>query len=399
MLTACQSPPRFECTDAIGCISIAPGEPLKIGVMQALSGPMAAVGTDQVRAMKLALAAQNDQFLGHPIELLIEDSQCSAEGGTIAAMKLVADPQIVAMLGTTCSGSATAMVGTMSEAGLSMISGTNTAISLTSLDNQAGEHWQPGYFRTANNDAQAAETAAAFAFTELGLKKAAVIDDGDAYTRSFANAFKQIFTKLGGEIVLDSTIDKGDTDMRPVLTAAALSGAEIVFFPLFSPEADFIVSQTKEIDGLQDAVLMAGGAILTDDFITSVGAAGVGMYIVSAQPVISQGTDELMAAYEAAYHERPHTNSLETAYDAGQLLLHALESVAVREKDSSLHIGRQALRDALYATTGFEGVTGALACDQFGDCSAVEFVVLRFDDPAAGLDGLRSNIVYRTTQK
>jgi branched-chain amino acid transport system substrate-binding protein len=44
-------------------------------------------------------------------------------------------------------------------------------------------------------------------------------------------------------------------------------------------------------------------------------------------------------------------------------------------------------------------VTGRLACDQFGDCSAVEFVVLQFDDPAAGLDGLRSNIVHRTTQK
>jgi branched-chain amino acid transport system substrate-binding protein len=380
-------------------VSIAPGEPLKIGVIQALSGPVAAVGTEQVRAMKLALAAQDDQFFGHPIELLIEDSQCSAEGGTIAAMKLVADPQLVAMLGTTCSGSATAMTGIMSEAGLSMISGTNTAISLTSLADRPGEHWRPGYFRTANNDAQAAETAAVFAFTELGLKKAAVIDDGDAYTCSFANAFKQIFTKLGGEIVLDATIDKGDTNMRPVLQAAALSGAELVFFPLFSPEADLFALQARDMDALQNAVLMGGGAILTDDFVASVGVAGIGMYIVSAQPVMSQGTDELMVAYEAAYHERPHTNSLETAYDAGQLLLHALERAAVRGKDGSLHIGRQALRDVLYATTGFEGVTGRLACDQFGDCSAVEFVVLRFDDPSSGLEGLRSNIVYRSTQE
>jgi branched-chain amino acid transport system substrate-binding protein len=313
-------------------------------------------------------------------------------------MKLVADPQVVAIFGTTCSGSATAAVGIMSEADLTMISGTNTAISLTSLAGQPGEHWQPGYFRTANNDADAAETAAAFAFTELDLKKAVVINDGDAYTRSFADAFQQFFTGIGGEIVLDATIDKGDTDMRPVLRAAALAGAELVFFPLFSPEADFIVLQAGEIDGLQNTVLMGGGAILTDNFVASVGAAGIGMYLVSAQPVKGQGIDELLAAYKTAYHEKHRTNSLETAYDAAQLLLHALESIAIRGKNGSLHIGRQALRDTLYATTDFEGVTGRLACDQFGDCSAVEFVLLRFDDPTDGLEGLRSNIVYTHTR-
>ena len=399
VLTACQSPPRFECRDAIGCITIAPGEPLKIGVIQALSGPVAPIGIEQMRAIQLALSANKHQFFGHPIELLIEDSQCSAEGGVIAAMKLLADPQLAALLGTTCSGSATAITGMIFEAGLTMVSGTNTAISLTSLAGQPGEHWQPGYFRTANNDAEAAETAANFVFNELNLKKAAVINDGDTYTRSFTEAFMQIFTTLGGEIVLDATIDKGDTDMRPVLTAAALSGAELVFSPLFSPEADFMVLQAREIEGLQKTVLIGGGAILTDDFVNSVGAAGVGMYLVSAQPVKGRGIDELLADYETVYHEKHRTNSLETAYDAAQLLFSTLENVAVLDRDGSLHFGRQALRDALYAVTDFEGVTGRLSCDRFGDCSAVEFVVLRFDDPSAGLEGLRTNIVYRSGQE
>ena len=399
VLTACQSSPRFECPDALGCVTLTPGEPFKIGVIQALSGSVAPIGTEQLRAIQLALDARDHQFLGHPIELLIEDGQCSAEGGIVAAMKLVVEHQLVAILGTTCSSSAVAMIGIMSEAGLIMISGTNTAISLTSVANEAGVDWRPGYFRTSSNDAVAAQTAANFVFKHLGLKKVAIINDGDAYTRSYTGAFKQTFTGIGGEIVLDATIDKGDTNMHPVLNAAAQFGAELVFFPVFSPEADFIVLQAHELAALQHSVLMGGGALLTEGFINSIGADGVGMYIVSAQPAHNPAIDALMTVYEAAYHESAQTNSLETAYDAVNLLLHALEKVVVQEQNGNVHIGRQALRDALYATVNFEGVTGRLTCDQFGDCSAVEFVVLLLDDPAASVEDVRANIVYRSTHE
>jgi branched-chain amino acid transport system substrate-binding protein len=37
--------------------------------------------------------------------------------------------------------------------------------------------------------------------------------------------------------------------------------------------------------------------------------------------------------------------------------------------DGTLHIGRQQLRDALYATKGFKGLTGTINCDDFGDCA------------------------------
>jgi len=68
--------------------------------------------------------------------------------------------------------------------------------------------------------------------------------------------------------------------------------------------------------------------------------------------------------------------------------------VAVRDADGTLHVGRQALRDALYATSGFQGLTGDLTCDEYGDCGVARFQVVRLDDPAAGLDGLAANVVY-----
>ena len=185
--------------------------------------------------------------------------------------------------------------------------------------------------------------------------------------------------------------------MHPVLTAVATSGAELVFFPIFQPEADFIVLQAKEVAGLENTILMGGGALLTDDFIESVGADGVGMYIAGPAPLESPAFDELVSAYEARYGESPHTFGFRSVYDATHLLLNAIEAVAVQEEDGTLHIGRQALREALYATTDFEGVTGRLTCDKFGDCSATTFIIVRLDDPAAGLEGLKSNVIYTYT--
>jgi len=398
LLTACQpiSTP-FECTDAIGCVDIAPGEPLKLGVLQALSGGVAPIGVDQTRGIELALATRDNQLLGHPIELQIEDERCSSEGGTIAAMKVIADPQVVAILGTTCSGAATTAAKIMSEAGLAMVSGANTAPSLTAIGGEQGADWQPGYFRTTHNEGVGAWAAATFIVQELGVAKVATVNDGDAYTRGYTDVFEQAFTDLGGEVVLSTAINKGDTDMHPVLTAVAVSGAELVFFPIFQPEADLIVLQAQEVAGLENTILMGGGALLTASFIESVGADGVGMYVAGRAPMEGPGFDELASAYEARYGESPRTSGFGPSYDAANLLLNGIEAVAVQEEDGTLHIGRQALRDALYATTDFEGVRGTLTCDEFGDCSDARFIIVRLDDPAVGIEELTSNAIYTYT--
>ncbi len=96
--------PSFECSDPIGCVDIAPGQSIKLGLLQTLSGGAVAFGKTQLRTMKLAVEEQGE-LLGHPIELLIEDSKCSPEGGITAALKIVADPQVIGILGTSCSGS------------------------------------------------------------------------------------------------------------------------------------------------------------------------------------------------------------------------------------------------------------------------------------------------------
>lgn len=390
--------PPFKCTDSMGCVTVAPGGPIKVGVLETLSGGASPGGTEQVRTIELAVAKRGNQLLGHPIELQVEDDRCSPEGGANGALRIVADPQVVAILGTNCSGAAVTAGKIMSEAGLVMISSANTAPSLTSVSGKRGANWYPGYFRTSWNDTVMGRAAATFAFQELGITKAAVTHGGDAYTKGLTDMFQLVFTELGGEIVLETTIDETDTGQRPMLNAVALSGAELMYFPLSQPEKSaFIVRQAKKVNGLQNLILIGAGCMVSDVFVEATGADGVGVYLPGPAVLQSTANDELRADYEAMYGEPPPSYYHSFAYDAANLLLFNIASVAIQEKDGILHIGRQALRDALYATTDFKGLTGHLTCDEFGDCGGASLNIVRLDDPAGGLEGLQKNVVYTYT--
>jgi branched-chain amino acid transport system substrate-binding protein len=395
LLVGCRSAaPPFECTDAIGCVTVLPAESIKLGAPQVLSGAMAPFGRSNLRAIELALDERGGELLGHPIELQREDSLCSKEGGGTATSKIVVDPQIVGIIGPTCSGAAASAMKVSAEAGLVMISGSCSAPSLTSVGGEPGIDWQPGFFRTAQNDAQSGRAAATFAFQGLGLSTAATIDDGDPYTQGLSDTFTQVFTELGGEVVLSAVVNKGDTNMQPVLTAVARSGAELLFFPVFRMEGDYLVLQVGEVEGMENLTLMSAEGLYQAEWVENVGEAGVGVYLVIPTTPESPARDALVSRYETEYGEAPAAVYYAHTYDAANMLLDAIEAVAVQEEDGALHIGRQALRHALYATAGYQGLTGSLTCDVYGDCGVATFQVTRLDDPAAGLEGLAANVVY-----
>ncbi len=395
LLVGCQPTPLpFVCTDAIGCVAVAPDQPVKIGVLQVLSGDQEPFGLSSLRSIELAADERRGELVGHRIELQVQDSLCSKEGGATAAAKITADPDIIGLIGPSCSGAAETAIRVVSEAGLVMISGSCSAPPLTSVGGEPGSVWRPGFFRTAQNDALSGRAAATFASQQLGLAKAATIDDGDPYTQGLAGTFQQAFEELGGEVVLAAGVNKGDTDMAPVLTAVARSGAELLFLPVFEPEGDYLVLYAREMEELAGITLMTAEGMYLESFIRAVGEAGRGVYMVIPAPPEGPAHDDFASRYRAKYGEEPATPYYAHSYDAANLLFDALERVAVRDQEGTLHIGRQALRDALYATAGYQALTGSLTCDEYGDCGVARFRVVRLDDPAAGLAGLAANIVY-----
>ncbi len=358
ILTACgPSAPAFECTDAIGCLDIAPDEPVHLAYMLTISGATAFLGEDSKGAIEIAIDDRGGELLGHEIVLTGEDSGCNAEGGQTAATKVASDPTIVGVIGTNCSSAATAAVDTISDAGLVMISSSNTAPALTI----EGETWKPGYYRVCHTDLFQGAVAAEFAYNELGARTTATIHDGSPYADQLQAVYAKRFVELGGEVTFAGAINIGDTDMRTVLTTVAADGPDVLYFPIFEPEGDFIVAQSSEIAGLENTTLMGADGLLADSFPENAGPNSVGMYL-SGPYVVGESYEAFLAKWDAKFGGVPPSGFHAFAYDGTNIILDAVEAVAVVDEDGTLHIGRQAVRDYISNLSGYTGLTGALDC-------------------------------------
>lgn len=367
VLSACGGS-AFECEDAIGCVDIGPDDPIHIAYALTVSGATASLGEDSRGGVEIAIDDRGGKLLDHDISFTGEDTLCSAEGGQAAGTRLAADTTIIGIIGTSCSGEARAAMPLIAAAGMVMISPSNTNPDLTNPEHT--DH-HPGYYRTAHNDLFQGRVAAEFAYNELGLRKAATIHDGSPYAESLQQVFADVFKELGGTVTSQEAINVGDTDMKPVLTTIATGSPEIIYFPIFEPEGGFVAAQSREVAGLESVVLMGADGLFADTFPEAAGPAGVGMYL-SGPYVAGDAYNAFLDKWGTKFGGVPPSGFHAHAYDAANILFAAIEKVAVVDDDGTVHIGRQALRDAIYATSGFNGLTGVLACDENGDCATGE---------------------------
>ncbi|MEZ4559847.1 MAG: branched-chain amino acid ABC transporter substrate-binding protein [Caldilineaceae bacterium] len=275
------------------------------------------------------------------------------------------------MVGTNRPARPAAALPIISSAGLVLISPSNTAPSLTDADAEAGGIWQPGYYRTAHNDLFQGRVAAEYAYNELGARTLATIHDGSPYADGLQAVAADVFAQLGGEVTFQGAVNVGDTDMRPILTEIASNPPDVLYFPIFEPESNFIAAQAKETPGLEDTILMSADGSLVDSFPENTGEAAVGMYL-SGPYVAGDTYSEFLGKWDAKFGGSPPSGFHAHAYDATNMLLNAVEQVAQVGDDGSVLIGRQALRDALSSVTDYQGLTGVLTCNETGDCATGE---------------------------
>ncbi len=362
----------------------------------------ASLGVPSRNAIELAVR-DFGMIHGHAVELGEPiDGGCGPEGGRMGAEQIIADPQVLGVIGTSCSGAAVAASPVISAAGLVMISPSNTSPLLTSdLAGNTNPNYHPGYFRVAVNDLYQARAVADFAYNELGLRRMVSLDDGDPYTTALVSAFGDAFSAIGGEVAVSAQIEKGQTDMTSVLAEFATATPDGIFFPLFDEEGIPFAKQAREFEGLEGATLITGAALLDSKFLATPQSEGI--YAAGPETDLSsnvnaitgKSVDEVLAAYSAAYGGFPGTPYWAHSYDATILLLSAIKTVA-RVDGGKFTVDRNELRLELSATSGFQGLLGTLTCDDFGDCGTGRINIyhhtdLNITDPA------QLPVVYRFT--
>ncbi len=377
LVAACGPRPEpYQCTDPIGCVKVAPGEPIHIAYALVVAGPDETLGIDSRNGIEVAIAMKG-KLLGHDIKLTGEDEGCSAEGGQAAGTKLSADPTIVAVIGTSCSSAARVAMPLFSQAGFVVVSPSNTAPDLTEPGNPNNH---PGYLRTSHNDKVQGAAAAKFAWETLGVKKAATIHDGSLYAQKLQEVFAEEFKKLGGTITSQEAVDPNATDFKSVLTSIAAGSPDFIYYPIFVKAGSLITRQAKEVPGLEKVYLMGADGMFSPDVPEGAGDAVVGLFLSS--PDLAAFAAEYNSVFLPKYKELFGTDPISIfhahAYDAAMMIFAAIEKVAVVQPDGTVYIPRQALRDAMYATKNFKGLTGNLSCTPTGDCADPKIAVYEF---------------------
>lgn len=378
LLAACAPAAKpFECTDTIGCVTVAPDEPVHIAYAMVIAGPDATLGIDSRNGAEIAIADRGGKVLDHDIKFDGEDDGCSAEGGQAAGTKLAADPTIVAVLGTSCSSAIRVAMPLWATAGFTVISASNTAVDLTLPGN---ENQHPGYLRTAHSDSVQGTAAAQFAYEKMGFRKAATIHDGSIYAEQLQQVFADEFVRLGGTITAQESVDPTQTDMAGVLTSIAAGAPEFIYHPIFIQAGSQIVRQARETPGLESVYLMGADGMFSPDVVEGSGDAVEGVF-VSSPDFTKFGADyeaKFLPAYQEKYGSAPLSIFHAHAYDAMNMVLTCVEKVAVKDADGTLHIGRQAMRDCMYAIKDFQGLTGNLTCSATGDCADPKIAVYEY---------------------
>jgi branched-chain amino acid transport system substrate-binding protein len=391
-------------TVQFGCVTYAKGEPIQLGTLLSISGSTSFLGLDSQHGVSLAVDhldgtfdGKGGQLLGHPVTLVNEDDGCSAEGGQTGATKLASNTKLVAVIGTSCSSAALGVADKiLSDKGILLISPSNTNPNLTAQ----GTH-QPFYLRTAHNDKIQGAVVADFASKQLHAATAATINDESPYADALAAVFRQDFQKLGGRITDVEAIKSTDTDFKPLLTSIGKGKPSVLYFPDFNPACGLISKQSVGIPGLDDTVKMGSDGCADSSFPGLAGAAGMhNTYLTgpdfSAYLQEDFYKNEFLPAYNQQFG-KPSSSFHAHAYDAANILFAAIKKVAVQNSDGSLTIPRLKLKDAIFATSGYQGITGTITCTPLGDCAtSVTIAVYKANaDPATGATG---NPVFSETK-
>jgi branched-chain amino acid transport system substrate-binding protein len=359
---------------------------VKIGVDLPLSGASVANGQPTLQGIELAVKEWNDAAMGHAytVELNVQDDAVNGvynpEQGASNANTLVADDEVVGMVGPFNSSVARAIIPVTNEFGLAQCSPANTAVDLTKEGSEVYRPAKPdqrNYFRVATPDDVQGPAGAQYTYNDLGKRSVLVIDDTTAFGVGVADSYSTEFEALGGTIVDRVSNDYAvDTSFSADLTAAG-DAFDVVFFGGTQTLGGGQLRRDMGAAGLLNIPLVGPDGI-TDlgkggdegTFITLAGVENsdnVFGTIAGANALELDIAADFNAAYEAEYGVTPG------AYSA---LAHACATVLLQAIDANIGTAADlaALREAVRASiigqdTLWSTVLGELSFDANGDSS------------------------------
>lgn len=343
---------------------------IKVATQTPLSGEQAALGEHIKLGAQLAVeeAAKKFRALGFDLILVPYDDQAKPEVGVANARHIVADQDIVLVVGHFNSGVALPASEIYKDHNLAMISPANTNPLIT-------DRGYPNVNRVCGRDDVQGPVGARLAALDLKLKSAYVIHDKTLYGQGIADTFRHEAEALGLRILgYEGTEERAN--FSPLIIPLKARNPDLVYFGGIYHQGGLLLKQMRE-KGVK-ALFMGPDGVDSSEMVKIAGPHVVGTYYTTvAGPIDSYPASAQFAkAFKSRFGKEAESFGM-YGYDAAAVGLKAIEQ-AIQEAKGSRPT-RSQVSSAVRKIKNFQGVTGSISFDAKGDPVKAKYFVLRFD--------------------
>jgi branched-chain amino acid transport system substrate-binding protein len=343
---------------------------IKIAVQSPLSGEQAALGEHIKLGAQLAVEEATKSFkaLGFDLVFVPYDDQAKPEVGVANARNVVADPDVLVLVGHFNSGVALPASEVYKDAMLVMISPANTATEIT-------DRGYPNVNRVCGRDDVQGPVGARFAAQDLKLKSVYIIHDKTLYGQGVADNFRNEANKLGLKVLgYEGTEERAN--FSPIITPMRAKNPGLVYFGGIYHQGGLLLKQMRE-KGM-NAAFMGPDGLDSSEMVKIAGAQVVGSYYTTVAGPSDAYPES--AAFAKKFKQR-FGKEIESfamyGYDAALVGIKAVEQTL--QTNGGKKPSRAEVSAAVRKLKDFKGVTGSIAFDNKGDPVKAKYFVLQFE--------------------
>ena len=256
---------------AAGPVSAQQAEAIKIGVIQPLSGPVAASGNYVRMGAEIARDWINSRggVLGRQVQLLIEDNKSDPKEAATASEKLIVRDKVPVIVGAWGSSMTLAAMPKLEEYGVPMVVETSSAASITKRGN-------PWVFRISPPSEMEALGLEKY-LKDFGIKQADFLAVNTDWGRGAAAAFGDLLKRSGASVGATEFMDQAATDMNAQITKIKAGSGDTLFVTTSVEQITLVLKQAQD-QRLSRKVITTGGSSSPSQLIKQAGPAADGTY-------------------------------------------------------------------------------------------------------------------------
>ena len=226
---------------AVACQPTGGGDKVRIGVFMSLTGDTANFGISSTNGIKMAADEVNNTggINGKQIDLLVQDDRSDASEAATIVTKFVTQDQVHAILGEVASSRSIAAAPIAQNAKIPMFTPSSTNPEVT----KKGDF----IFRSCFIDPVQGAAIAQFGARTLNAKRGALmVDRKNDYSTGLEKVINDVFTRLGGQIVVTQSYQAADQDFNAQITSIKGANPDVIFVPGYYGDVGLFAKQARD---------------------------------------------------------------------------------------------------------------------------------------------------------